>query len=67
MARQNGDSIYYCWTGENSTNILLGSSQKLAQDVIYEAPLLLVPQNSWHISVEYSILVRQYVLTADGL
>jgi hypothetical protein len=66
VSRQNGDSIYYCWTSENSTNILLGSSQKLAQDLIYEAPLVLVPQNSWHISVEYSILVRQYALTADA-
>jgi hypothetical protein len=60
------DTFYYCWQGDLSNNILLGSSQKLAQDVIYEAPLVMVPQNSWHISVEYSILVRQYVLTADA-
>jgi hypothetical protein len=60
------DSFYFCWTGENSTNILLGSSARLASDVIYEAPLLLIPSNSWHISLEYSILVKQYVLTADA-
>ncbi len=60
------DTFYYCWTGENSTNVLLGSSARLASDLIYEAPLLQIPADSWHISVEYSILVKQYVLTADA-
>jgi hypothetical protein len=60
------DTFYFCWTGQNSVNILLGSSARLASDLIYEAPLVLIPNNSWHISVGYSVLVKQYVLTPDA-
>jgi Domain of unknown function (DUF4249) len=60
------DSVYICWSSDQSTNILLGSSASLAHDVIYEAPLVLIPLNSWEIGVEYSIQVKQYVLTPDG-
>jgi Domain of unknown function (DUF4249) len=65
VARQSND-FYTCWKGNNSGTILLGSSARLGQDLIYEAPLLLVPQDSWHISLEYSVNVKQYVLTADA-
>jgi Domain of unknown function (DUF4249) len=57
------DSIYTCWQYDHSTNILLGSSAKLAQDEIYLAPLLTIPNEDWRLDVEYSILVRQYTLT----
>jgi hypothetical protein len=60
------EDIYYCWLTDYSSNVLLGSSTKLATDEIFEAPLLVVPQDSWHIGVEYSLLVKQYVLTADA-
>jgi hypothetical protein len=55
-----------CWTNAPSTDILLGTSEKLAQDVIYRFPLLLVPPNSIQTSVLYSISVRQYALTQDA-
>jgi hypothetical protein len=45
------------------TNILIGTSAKLAQDKIYEFPLVNIPANSQPLSVEYSILVDQYALT----
>ncbi len=60
------DSFYTCWKGDLSNTILLGSTAKLAQDLIYQAPMLTIPSNSWEISVEYSILVKQYVLTPDA-
>jgi Domain of unknown function (DUF4249) len=60
------NDIYYCWKTAPSTTIILGNTAKLSQDLIYEAPLELVPPDSWKISVEYSILVKQYVLTQDA-
>lgn len=55
-----------CWKSYASTGILLGSSAKLARDQIYQFPLLPIPSQSEQISVKYSILVRQYVLTSDA-
>jgi hypothetical protein len=48
------------------SKIVIGSSAKLAQDVIYEFPLIQIPPNSQQLEAEYSILVRQYALTQDG-
>jgi Domain of unknown function (DUF4249) len=58
-----GDTLYTCWHTDNSTNIILASSSQLAQAVIYEAPIVNYPVNSQQLSVEYSVLIRQYALT----
>jgi hypothetical protein len=64
--RINPDKIYTCWQSHASTNVFIGSSAKLAQDVIYQYPLVNIAPNSWKISVLYSILVKQYALTPDA-
>lgn len=55
-----------CWQSERSENIIMASSSKLTDDVIHLAPVSHVPNNSWKIDTRYSILVRQYALTAAG-
>jgi hypothetical protein len=57
---------YNCWSSDNSTDILLGSTVALSQDVISEAPIALIPQNSEKIGIRYSILVKQYALTEEA-
>jgi hypothetical protein len=57
---------YNCWSSDNSTDILLGSTVALSQDVISEAPITLIPQNSEKIGIRYSILVQQYALTEEA-
>jgi len=64
--RPEDNQIYTCWRSDSSTNILIGSSAKLAQDVIYLQPLVLIPSGAQQLSVEYSIHVRQYALTEDA-
>lgn len=54
---------YTCWRSAGSTNILLGSSVNLAQDVISFDSITTVPQNSIKIGVRYSIVVKQYALS----
>jgi hypothetical protein len=66
VQRPLADQIYTCWHSDSSTNILISSSAKLAQDVIYLQPLTLIPPNGPQLSVLYSIYVRQYALTEDG-
>ena len=58
--------VYQCWTNDISTNIELGSSAKLAQDVIYQSPLYTVPSISEKLEERYSVLLKQYAMTADG-
>jgi hypothetical protein len=58
--------IYTCWQTNSSTDIIIGNSAKLKSNIIYEEPVTSVPYaNSNKLTVEYSILVRQYALTED--
>jgi hypothetical protein len=66
VLRPVADQIWTCWHTDSSTTIIIGSSAKLAKDVIYEQPLNLIPTNAQQLSVLYSILVRQYALTDSG-
>lgn len=58
--------IYTCWQTDSSTNILLGSSAKLSNDVIYQMPLSYIPPHDQKLSVLYSIWVKQYALDLNG-
>ncbi|WP_158607215.1 DUF4249 domain-containing protein [Pontibacter oryzae] len=62
----NDENIYDCWRSENSTSIEIGNSLKLSQDVISNHKLLAIPYNSEKLGVKYSILVKQYALTAES-
>jgi Domain of unknown function (DUF4249) len=64
--RSPSQQVFRCWESGSSTSILIGSSIKLASDVIYRQPIKSIPPNDIQSSVLYSILVRQYALTADA-
>ncbi|HZZ75216.1 MAG TPA: DUF4249 family protein, partial [Puia sp.] len=55
-------STYTCWSTDNSTDILLGTSINLASDVISQAPIASFAHNDPKMDVRYSTLVRQYAL-----
>jgi hypothetical protein len=61
--RINGDSLSHCWQSNVSTQILIGSSAKLSEDIIYQFPLLFIPDNSWKLETKYSVLVKQRALS----
>jgi hypothetical protein len=75
------EQIYTCWKSINSTDILVGTSEKLSQDVIsaenllvdtlfvYNYPIniqLIVPTASQKFLREYSLLVNQYAITEEA-
>ena len=66
VARTPAQEIFTCWKDAPLTGILVGTSAQLAQDQIYEFPLVNIPPNTQPLSVEYSILVSQYALTDSG-
>ncbi|MBN9381098.1 MAG: DUF4249 domain-containing protein [Chitinophagaceae bacterium] len=66
VSRDINDQVYICWKSAISTSLLLGSTAKLAQDVVYRALLNSIPGGSHRLSYKYSTLVRQYALTEDA-
>jgi hypothetical protein len=64
--RNADEFVYHCWKTQPSTEILLGTSLKLSDDVISLAPVRFIPQNAFELSNIYSILVRQYSLSKES-
>jgi hypothetical protein len=65
-ARQVSQQVYYCYGKDSSTNVLIASTNNLTQDIIYQAPVTMLPATSEKIEKKYSILVKQYALTSDA-
>jgi hypothetical protein len=55
-----------CYTTVNSSNILLGTSEKLGTDQVRHFPIRVITNGDPIINQKYSILVRQYALTQDA-
>ncbi|HWD90132.1 MAG TPA: DUF4249 domain-containing protein [Mucilaginibacter sp.] len=66
LARPVSDQIFVCWHSDTSTSVLLNSSAKLTKDIITGNQITFIPSTSEKIESRYSILVTQYVLTADA-
>jgi hypothetical protein len=79
--RTPAQNVYYCWTSDSSTDILVGSSANLSSNIIYEQPvlsdslfvllypvnhILTLPDLSQKFTMEYSLLVNQYAITSDA-
>lgn len=63
---RSDEDIYRCWKTENSTDIKLGTSARLSQDVISEYPILTLPSDSEELRIKFSVLVKQYALTQEA-
>jgi hypothetical protein len=60
------NQIDSCWQGDESKEILLGSSVTLSEDVISHAKIAVIPQGDKRIDYRYSILVKQRAITAEA-
>jgi len=58
--------VYTCWGNRISSDILLGSTKALVQDVVYQNPLTQVASTSEKLETKYSILVKEYALTQEA-
>ena len=65
VTRAIDTSIIKCWQSNNSTSIILGTSEKLTADKIY-LPLLSIEPATEKLSVLYSIKVSQYALSHEA-
>jgi hypothetical protein len=64
--RSASEANYYCFAGDKSSTIVLGSSAKLSQDVIFQQPITTIASTSEKIEMRYSILLKQYALTKEA-
>jgi len=64
--RRASEQIYHCYGNDHSGNVVIASTVKLGHDILYQAPITIVPANSEKIETKYSILVKQYALTPDA-
>ncbi|MDO3626643.1 DUF4249 domain-containing protein [Mucilaginibacter sp. BT774] len=65
VSRTEAQQIYTCFANHFSNDIVLASSAKLINDVIYQNPLTQVSSTSEKLETKYSILVKQYALTKE--
>jgi len=66
LPRSPEEQVYECWSTNNSTSIILGSSINLSQDQISSQLIISIPATSEKVHIRYSILVKQYALTSDA-
>ncbi|RYF55980.1 MAG: DUF4249 domain-containing protein [Cytophagaceae bacterium] len=58
--------VNQCWRTQTSTSILLGSTARLTQDVLQQAPLLFIPGSSPKLWIKYSLMVKQYAQSQEA-
>lgn len=66
VARTPDQNVYFCYGNDKSSNIIINSTAKLTNDVVYQSPLTKIPLTSEKVESKYSILVRQYALTPEA-
>ncbi|MES2110272.1 MAG: DUF4249 domain-containing protein [Bacteroidota bacterium] len=66
VRRTEDQDVYYCYNSNRSSSITLGSTAKLTQDVLFQTPIISIESTSEKIEVKYSILLKQYALTAEA-
>lgn len=66
LPRSTDQLVFHCFGNDISTNVLLASTAKLSSDIVYQSPLTAIPLTAEKLETEYSILVKQYALTADA-
>ena len=57
-------TIYKCWKTLNTTSIILGSTEKLTDDIAY-LPVQYIEPHSEKLSVLYSLNLRQYAISHE--
>lgn len=60
------NQIDSCWKNGMSTDVLIGSSLALSQDVINHQKIATIPRNDERLAVRYSMLVTQTGISAEA-
>ncbi len=64
--RKPEEEIFRCWKNIPSSDILIGSTSQLSENIISELPLVKIPFHSQKTFIKYSVLVKQQAITQDA-
>lgn len=66
LDREAADQIYHCWINENSTEINIGSTRILSENLVSNRLIVShSPNQNIKFSIGYSLLVKQYSLSEE--
>lgn len=63
--RKPEEIYFYCWRTQPSSNIIIGSTVRLREDIISQVPVQYIPAGSQKFQMLYSILVRQRAISKE--
>lgn len=66
VVRDPANQIYTCWQSDVSSDIVLGSTAKISDDILINYPVAIIPSTSEKLAERYSILIKQYAMTPDA-
>lgn len=66
VERQPNQWRFFCFASDSSSDIVLASSAKLQNNIIYQNPLTVISSTSEKVELQYSMLLREYALTPDA-
>jgi hypothetical protein len=65
-AADSTDQKFQCWTTVHSSNVIINTTVNLGSDVVSRYPITVIANGDSRMAMKYSILVRQYALTAEA-
>jgi len=66
IIRPTADDIFTCWRTKTSSDILINSSEKLEDDVIFKSLLVHIVAPDDRLTTKYSLLVKQYAIDKNA-
>lgn len=66
VEQYSADDIGHCFRTSNSTELVVGSTVKLSQDVLKQQPIFSLTSASEKIAQTYVIQLREYAITKEG-
>ncbi len=64
--RLDFEAHHTCWRTEYASNIVLASTTGLSNNTIYQQPVNFLPDSSWKLKFEYSIVVQQLSIDSNA-
>lgn len=66
VTRLPSEQIYTCWQSEKSSDIIVGSTAKLSNDVLVNHTFSVIPSTSEKFTERFTVLVKQYAITPEA-
>jgi hypothetical protein len=66
MSMHRPDNFYYCWGRDSSKNLMIATSERLAENLIYQQPLATIECDNERLSILYYLDVRQMSIRKEA-